>query len=50
MIIFIVTSLEIVVTFFNGGITVYTKFKILLDSKPTSIYDINKNTDLVIFI
>ena len=45
-----VTSLGIVVTLLNSGITVYTRFKILLDSKPTSIYDISKNTDLVALI
>ena len=45
-----VAFLGIVVIFFNSGIIAYTRFKILLDSKLTSIYDIDKNIDLVVFI
>ena len=45
-----VASLKIIITFFNSGITAYTRFKILLDSKLTSIYNIGKNTDLAAFI
>ena len=48
--IFIVASLKIVVTLFNSDIIVYTRFKILLDSKSTNIYNISKNINLAALI